>query len=211
MELPPSSHDPAEVRDLADRILAASRYDRPPESLPERIQGWFADRIADALSTLVGTGAGTLLAWIVVLGAIGAVGFLIARHGGTVRVDRPAAGEPSAMVELSRSPREWRRDADALEAQGRWREALRCRYRALVGELVRRGAIPDQVGRTAGEYVRDVASSRPDAAPAMAAATELFEAAWYGDAPTGAVELARFRDLDAAVLASPRPRATADA
>lgn len=209
MDLPPSAHDPDAVRGLADRILAEPRYDRPPESLPDRIQGWFADRIADVLSTLVGTGAGTLLAWIVVLGAVAAVAYLVIRHGRTVRVDRPLGAPSPAMVELSRAPSEWRAEADALEDQGRWKEALRCRYRALVGDLVRRGAIADQPGRTAGEYVDDVVSARPDVAPAMAGATELFEAAWYGDATTGAPEATRFRTLEAEVLDRPRAKAGA--
>jgi hypothetical protein len=59
-------------------------------------------------------------------------------------------------------------------------------------------------GRTAGEYVRDVAAGEPGVAPAFAAATELFELAWYADAPTGADECARFRDLDQRVLAGVR-------
>lgn len=201
MELPPSSHDPDAVRDLADRILSEARYDRPPESIPERILGWFADRIADVLSTLVGTGAGTVVAWIVVLGAIGAIAYLVIRHGRVVRADLPVGGAPSAMVELSRSPAEWLAEAEELEGAGRWKEALRCRYRALVGDLVRRGAIPDQPGRTAREHVRDVEESRPHAAPAMAAATDLFEAAWYGDEPTGPSGSKRFQDLAAEVLA----------
>ena len=209
MGVPPSSHDPDAVRDLADRILSEARYDRPPESLPERIQGWFADRIADALSGLVGTGAGTVLAWLVVVGAVAAVVYLVIRHGRTVRVDRPLGTGPSAMVELSRAPGEWRAEADALEARGRWKEALRCRYRALVGDLVRLGAIADQAGRTAGEYVGDVAVARPDAATAMAEATGLFEAAWYGAVPTGPAESGRFRDLEAQVLATPRARSAA--
>ena len=208
MGVPPSTHDPSEVRELADQILADPRYDRPPESLPDRIQGWFADRLDDVLSGLIGTGAGTLLAWMVVLGAIAAVAVLVARHGRSVRVDRPVSGAAPAMIELSRSPAEWRAEAGALEASGRWREALRCRHRALVGELVRLGAIPDQAGRTAGEYVRDIESSLPAAVPPMASATHLFEAAWYGRTATGADESDRFRALEAQVLAAgTRPRA----
>src|SRR3546814_7900913 len=71
------------------------------------------------------------------------------------------------MVELSRSPGEWRAMADELEAAGRWKEALRCRHRALVADLVRRGVIPDQAGRTAREYAADVALGLPHAAVPM--------------------------------------------
>lgn len=201
MELPPSVHDPQRVRDLADSILADPRYDRPPKSIPDRILEWFGDQLGKVLGSLVGSGAGTIVAWSIVLAAIGLVVFLIVRYGHVGRIPRPEDRASPVMVELTRTPQEWRAEAAALEAAGRWREGLRCRHRALVAELVRHGAIPDQAGRTAGEYVRDVAVTLPDAAPALAAATELFEAAWYGDVPTGAAEAARFEALDARVLA----------
>ncbi|HET6953324.1 MAG TPA: DUF4129 domain-containing protein, partial [Acidimicrobiales bacterium] len=55
-----------------------------------------------------------------------------------------------------------------------------------------RGVIPDLVGRTAGELVTDVRAGAPAAAGAFAAATALFEASWYGHAPTGPAERDRF-------------------
>jgi len=201
MGIPPSEHDPEAVRQLADRILSEARFDRPPESIPDRVMSWLGDQLARALGGLVGGGGGTLVAWVILLGAVGGVVYLLVRHG---RVSIPSlarADEPEAMVELTRSAREWRADADRLEAEGRWAEGLRCRHRALVADLVGRGAIPEQPGRTAGEYVRDVARTLPEATPALAAATDLFEAAWYGGADTGPAEAERFVDLDARVLA----------
>lgn len=201
MAPPPPDHDPEAVRDLAERILAAPRYDQPPDPLPERILQWFADRIGDVLGALVGTGAGAVVAWAVVLGAIGAIAYLVIRHGTTLHLDRRhRVSPPPAMVELARSPEAWRAEAARLEAGGRWKEALRCRHRALVAALVRRSVIPEQAGRTAREYLDDVADALPAAAPAMAAATELFEASWYGAAPTGPAECQRFGDLERQVL-----------
>ena len=199
--LPPSPHDPESVRALADDVLSAARYRPAQESIPERVLGWVVEQMAKVLSSLAGGGGGTAVAWLILVGAVGAVVYLLVRHG---RVSLPAAapaGAAQVMVELTRSACEWRVEAEALEGQGRWREGLRCRHRALIAELVRRGAIPDQPGRTAGEYVRDVAVSIPDVAPSLAAATELFEAAWYGGAITGAAEAERFAALDAGVLA----------
>lgn len=206
MELPPSAHEPGAVRDMADRILAEARYDRPGKSLPDRILEWFGDQLGKVLGSFVGSGAGTLVAWAIVLGAVAFVVYLVVRHGRVVSL--PAGGPRSAalMVELTRTPAEWRAEAESLEAQGRWREGLRGRHRALVGELVRRGDIREQAGRTAGEHLRDVARSRPDVAPSMAAATELFEAAWYGDAATGPAEAERFEGLSAQVLGAPAGR-----
>lgn len=200
MGLPPATQDPAAVRELADRILAEARFDRPPESIPDRIMGWLGEQLARAFGTLVSGGGGTVVAWVILLSAVGGVVYLLVRYGRVTLPSLATDDAPEVMVELSRSAREWRAEADRLEAADRWAEGLRCRHRALVADLVRRGAIPEQAGRTAGEYVRDVAGSLPDAAPAMAAATELFEAVWYGGAFTGAAEAARFVDLDARVL-----------
>ena len=203
MGLPPSEHDPAAVRDLADQILSEARYDVPPESIPERIMRWLGEQLTRLIEALAGGGElfGTVIAWAILLGAVGAVIYLLARDGRLTLPTLPPDPEPEVMVELTRTPSEWRDEAEALEARGRWEEGLRCRYRALVADLVRRGIIVDQAGRTAGEYARDVAGRQPDSAPSFAAATELFEAVWYGGAPSGAAESERFRELDARVLA----------
>jgi hypothetical protein len=201
MGLPPSAQDPAAVSDLADQILAEARYDRAPESIPDRVTGWIADQLARAFGALVSGGGGTVLAWLILVAAVGGVVYLLIRHG---RVSLPALTgptEPEVMVELTRTAAEWRAEAARLEAEGRWAEGLRARYRALIADLVRRGAIPEQAGRTAGEYVRDVAVSLPDATAPLAAATEIFEAAWYGGATTAAAEAERFEALEARILA----------
>lgn len=199
--IPPSPHDPEQVRGLADEILSANRYQPTPESIPDRVINWITDQISRLLGGLVGGGGGAIVAWLILLGAVAAVVYLLARRGRIALPTSVPSGAAVVMVELTRSPDEWRAEAEALEAEGRWREGLRARHRALIGDLVRQGAVLDQAGRTAGEYVRDVAASLPSAAQSLAAATELFEAAWYGAALTGAAEAARFADLEARVLA----------
>jgi hypothetical protein len=203
MGLPPSDHDPVAVRDLADQILSQPRYDEPAKSIPERIMDWLGDLLSRLIEALAGGGDlfGTLIAWAILLGAAGAVVYLLVRYGRVSLPALPADPTPVVMVELTRTPREWRDEAEALEAAGRWEEALRCRYRALVADLVKRGVIADQAGRTAGEYARDVAARQPGAAVTFAAATELFEAVWYGGASSGPAESERFRALEAQVLA----------
>lgn len=200
MGLPPSVHDPEAVRGLADEILSDARYQRPGKSIPDRVLDWFLEQIGSVLGSLVGSGAGTVIAWAVVLGVISLVIYLIVRYGRVGRLDRPAARSARVMVELTRTPAEWLTEADSLEAAGRWREALRCRHRALIGELVRQGAIPDRAGRTAREYVSDVEVARPAALEDFVAATDLFEGAWYGHLPTSREDCARFQQLSAGVL-----------
>jgi hypothetical protein len=200
MGLPPSQHDPARVRELADQILDDARYDQPEPSIPDRIMEWLGEQLTRLLEGLVGGGGGAVVAWAILLGALGAVAYLLVRHG---RITMPTtARDPDAevMVELTRTAGEWRDEAAALEAQGRWAEALRCRHRALVSDLVRRGVVADMAGRTAGECARDVAARQPEVAAPFAAATELFEAVWYGGAVAGPAEVERFRDLEAQVL-----------
>src|SRR5690606_3406607 len=119
LSLPPPVHDPDEVREAADAILADPRYDVPPEPLPERILGWFAEQIGEVLGSVVGSGAGAVIAWAVVLAAIGFVVYLIVRYGRVGRIELPARPRASTMVELSRSPAEWRARAPAPPARGR--------------------------------------------------------------------------------------------
>lgn len=202
MQLPPSTHDPESVREAADRILAEGRYDRPPESIPDRILGWLGEQIGKVLGSAVGSGAGTLVFWAVVLAAIGLVVYLIIRYGRLGKVPSLPGRDRHVMVEMTRLPAEWLAEAERLEAEGRWREAMRCRYRAVIGELVRQGAIRERAGRTAREHLRDVTRARPQAAGPLSAATELFESVWYGDAACGADESALFQALAAEVRAA---------
>lgn len=207
---PEPDHDPAEVRETADEILSRPEYQEPPESLIERIQNWLDERLSDVLSGLSFGGAlPSFVAWLLLTLLVAAVVALLvylvrnwAWTKGPKRAKRPSADVVLA-AEDHRSPTEWLAEAERHEREGRWREGLLCRYRALVTELVRREVIPELVGRTAGEYVDDVRRQRPDLAPSFAAATDLFEAAWYGGAETGSAERDRFVERAEATLAPP--------
>jgi hypothetical protein len=70
----------------------------------------------------------------------------------------------------------------------------------LVTELIERDLVDDVPGRTAGEYRAEVDAGLPAAAPAFSEASDLFELAWYADAPTGTDENRRIRGLTDQVL-----------
>ena len=53
MGLPPSTHDPDAVRDLADQILSQARYDEPAQSIPDRIMHWLGEQLTKLLDGLV--------------------------------------------------------------------------------------------------------------------------------------------------------------
>jgi hypothetical protein len=200
-ELPEPEHDPAEVRDLADEIMSRPEYREPPESLLERIGDWVGDRLGDALSGLsLGGTLPQFVAWLILALLVGVVMFLLARSlsaGSWGRSSRRADRDAAVILSTDehRSAADWLAEAARHEAEDRWAEGLLCRYRALVTQLVAREVIPELAGRTAGEYVQDVTARRPDVASTFAAATDLFEAAWYGGADTGPAERDRFATL----------------
>jgi hypothetical protein len=190
------SHD--EVRQLADDIVARPEFQQPPENWLVRARDWVLERVGDLLSAATGGGAGSIVGIIVLIALVGLVAWLLIRVGRTVQADRQVAAMTIEGVHR-RSPAAWRAEAETLEAEGRWKEALRCRYRALVGDLVAERLLEDVAGRTTGELRSDLSASAPDRYDAFDAASELFELAWYADRATGPEESARFQALAASI------------
>jgi hypothetical protein len=206
-DLPTPQTDPDEVRRKAHEILSRPEYREPPKSLLDRINNWVEDLIS-RLFNGIGVGSGglsTLVAYLVLLALAGLLAWLVvwAVQSGAFSGGRGSRQEGDPVIvdtDAYRSAKDWLAEAARHEAEGRWAEGLLCRYRALVVELVEREVIAELVGRTAGEYVHDVRQRDPARAPAFAAATELFERAWYGGAPSGPEERDRFAVLAAQVL-----------
>jgi hypothetical protein len=203
VDLPAPTADPARVRDLTKEILQRPEFRPPRRSLLQAVWHWLATQLGKLLSQVFG-GSGAPWAAVVVVVVVAAVvvGLVLmtarrrGRGGGRHR-------DPVVVFRghgPARSPGEWRADAAAHEAAGRWRDALRCRYRALVAELAGRGLVEEIPGRTTGEYRQDVNIVVPAAGPAFDGATDLFEQAWYGDGATGSDEQATFDDLARRVL-----------
>jgi hypothetical protein len=198
LDLPVPTRDPDQVRRAADEVLSRPEFNQAARPLLARIWAWVLGRLAELLAALVGTSAGSivgLLLFLLILAAVATVAVRFTR--GMTRDPEVAAAIPSKP---RRSAEEWRSRAEAHERAGEWRQALRCRYRALVADLAGRGLVEEVPGRTAGEYRGQVERSLPAAAEAFAGATELFERAWYGRAPTGAGEVTHFRDLAGRVV-----------
>jgi hypothetical protein len=154
---------------------------------------WIAERLGGAVSDLLSGGWGSAFAWLVVLVCLGLVVTLVVVvvRGTPTRPERHTAAP--VRIEVRRGSQDWTAEAERLEAQGEWKAAMRCRYRALTSELVAEQLVQDLPGRTSGEYRDDLSTTLPDARDDFGAASELFERAWYGDRPTGADERDRFR------------------
>jgi hypothetical protein len=195
--LPIPVHDPDAVRETARQILARPEFAHHGPSLVERLERWVGDVIGHLFDRL-SAGGSSAAGWVILVVAVVAAIYALTRAGRKVQRD-PAQADIAVTAER-RPASAWRDEAERLERDGRWKEAMRARYRALVGTLVERGVVDDVAGRTTGEYRREVADAAPSTAAEFAGATELFERAWYGDEPTGAAEAAHFGSLAERVL-----------
>lgn len=211
-ELPAPEPPADESRRRADDILARAEFQDPPESIGDRILRWILERLGELLEGLgmpggsaAGKGANPL-AWLLLIVLVGVIIFLIARWRGSLgsrRRDR----EPLFATELEamRTATEWLHEAERFELSGQWKAALRCRYRALIGELIDRGVVRDLPGRTSGEFRVDVRRRASGLSAPFGEATDLFDAVWYGDRPTGEAQNRTFVRLAEEILAAAPP------
>jgi hypothetical protein len=205
----PVGQNPDDVRDAACRIVETSKVcnpPAPPASIPDRTPS----------SGSGGGGVGSLLGlllWVLLIGVVVALVFVAVRYFGHRRPstddladdrdnpdDDALAG--TVIIDRSREPRGWREEAERHRADGRFRDSIRCRYRALVGDLARRGLLDEIPGRTTGEERAQFAAKDSPAQPAFDEAIELFDGVWYGDAPATEQEHERFVIREREVLAA---------
>lgn len=174
----PLGHDPDELRRRAQELMS-----RPPyveeQGVIARALEWLGDRVAALLQGGLGQLMGSpIVPWVIaVVGAIG-LGVVVWRLTRGLVADRSVAEVPAEVT--TRSAADWHADADAHAARGELRDALRCRYAALVVTLVARGAIDDVPGRTVRELDVEVARTLTPLAADVAEAGECFEWAVYG-------------------------------
>jgi Domain of unknown function (DUF4129) len=104
---------------------------------------------------------------------------------------------------LSRTAGGWEERALALAAEGRFREAIRAWYHALLVHAAAAGFLHYQRGRTNWEYVHAM-SPAVSWRPVFADLTRLFEREWYGRAESREEELHLFQRDARQILASLR-------
>jgi hypothetical protein len=168
----------------------------------ERFRTWVGHELGRLIENALGFGPHGLLGALLALLLVGGLVFIIVRS--LLATGSNPVREGFVVGGPRRPPEDWLAEAGRREAEGDWRGALRCRYRALVAELARRGLVEEIPGTTTGEYRRAVSSNLPTGGDAFGAATELFELAWYGQEPTNAETAAGFRGLSDRVLEASR-------
>jgi hypothetical protein len=208
--LHPGQTDPETARETADEVMSRPEFD-VQQGLFGRVAEWLRELLdfqppePDAGGGTLDLGwLGSLLGWVVILALLGLAAFLLFRYVRLRRRGERVDDAEELQVEDATPLREKRSDAEALEAAGRWREAMLARYRDLVEALIADGRLAPVPGRTAGEYSDDLAAVLPQLAAPFDDATELFERAWYGNLPTGHQESAEFQEAAGRVLAGSR-------
>jgi hypothetical protein len=177
--LGPLDHDPGEVRSLAQDLLSRPPFTDGRPGPVRRLLRYFGDTIAGFLGGIFdGVFASGLLPWILVVVGVAAVAWSVWRITRGLTADRSVAEVPAQSV--ARTAADWHADADAAEARGERREALRCRYAAMVASLIARGVLDDVPGRTVRELDTEVARALPTVAGDVEAAGERFDAVVYG-------------------------------
>ena len=200
-DLPLPQEGPGEARRRAEEILDRPEFRPEPRSLVERL----LDEIGELLDKILGGvgGGNPILAWSAVAVVSGLLAVVLWRAVRALQVD-PSVGGGVAVDGRRRPSADWRAEAAAHEAAGRWRDALRCTWRATVADLASRGLVEEVPGRTTGEYRAAVARSLPAGADAFSRATRLFEDAWYAAVEVGPAEAGEVRTLGDRVLAEAR-------
>ncbi len=196
-----------EAQRLAEEELAKPAYHVDDPSLFERAIQWLIDKVGELLETASRVLPGGLwgLALLVVLGVV--VVAVVLWRGGPLR--RSAAGDTALFVGQARSAVQHRRAADQAAASGRWEEAVRERYRAIVRSLEERTILEARPGRTADEAAADAALALPLLAENLRTAALTFDAVVYGGRPASSTDDRFLRELDRAVAAT-TPRAHAE-
>ncbi len=92
-----------------------------------------------------------------------------------------------------------RRDAELAAASGDWAEAIRERFRAVIGTLDERGLLPERADRTADEAARDAGAILPGHGAALEAAARAFDEVEYGEYVGTAAGYAVISEVDEAV------------
>lgn len=194
-DLPSPATSPEEARSIADSVLSRQEFAGAQPRWWQRLLRVLNDWWTDLVDTIGGQGRGSVIGLLVLLGVLAAAAFVVLRLTRGMRRD---PGVDMALdAGIGRTPRDWIDEAREHEADGRWRDAVRCRYRALLADLSAAGLVDEIAGRTSGEYLAAVRSDVPRAGETFADVTRRFEAAWYGDAATSREDVEAFRDAAA--------------
>ncbi|MFT5027566.1 MAG: hypothetical protein ACI9CV_002333 [Ilumatobacter sp.] len=203
--LGPTDVDPDATRDVACGLTASDVRCSPSEPDPTDFNP----------PDLSGGGAvfgpiGTLLVLLLVAALVAVVVWMVAKalrerdsdvNDALVDLDEDLdEGVAERIIDEQRPPDRWRSAAEEHRAAGRFREAVRCEYRALVGDLARAGAVDEIPGRTSGEERAQLAALAPAVSQNFDDAADIFDEAWFNDDEVTVDDDRRFVSASRAIL-----------
>ena len=189
----PPAADYSAQRHALTAILAQRAYQGVAQTtVRERFLEWFGNVLDALLGKLMRFGARS--PWIgFVLRALFLGGLCLVLIWALIRMERRSrirliedgAGFPAAPS--ARNWQLWLGDAQAMAAQGLWREGIHFLYWAAIARLEARHLWPADRARTPREYLRLLSAADPRRA-GLTALTKTFERTWYGGREAGSAD-----------------------
>lgn len=198
--LGPVDQDPDEAREVAcDLLSSQAQCEEVQVTVPRTPR-----------QTSGGGGLG-VLGWVFLAVAAAVLVWLLVRFlSSRAAPRRPADSDPdtgeeltpleSVRIDRDNEPSDWRERSQAHRRAGEHRHALRCEYRALVGDLARRHLLDEIPGRTTGEERTQLRGTAPMVGDPFGTAADMFDNAWYGGRVATAKDCDRFDELERQVL-----------
>lgn len=190
---PRSIADYSAERHALAAILAERAYQGVAQTtVREHFLEWLGNVLDAILGRLMRFGAHS--PWIgFVLSVLLLGGLCLALVWALIRIERRSrirliedgTGVPAAPS--ARNWQLWLRDADAMAAQGLWREGIHFLYWAAIARLESRHVWPADRARTPREYLRLLPQADPRRA-GLTALTRTFERTWYGGRAAGSAD-----------------------
>lgn len=192
------------AREAAERELDRAVYDEAQPSLTVRVITWVIEHIQELLGRASSATPGGGFGLLVLVLVLAVVVVTVVRLGPLRRARSADAG---LDVPTHVTAAQLRADADAAARDGRYADAVRARFRAVVRTLEDRTIIEPRLGRTATEVARDASVVAPPLRVALDAGAATFSEIWYGGRKAGPDDLRVVVELDDA-LARYRPGRT---
>lgn len=185
--------------------LSRAEYQEARPGLFQRLLEWLGGLIDLDEVPSAGEGLGTALLLLAVVVVVA----VVLRVVGPVRSARRRSTGAVFDEVGAVSADEHRRRADAHAEDGRWEEAVRERFRALVRGLEERAVLDERPGRTADEAAVLAGESLPALADRLSGAATTFDDVCYGGRTATTDQHESLRDLDTAIGAARPVRRTA--
>lgn len=168
------------------RVISQAEYAGARKSWLTRVREEIRTWVLEQLANLFEGGAGSVIAWTLLVVVAVVAALLAMRLLRTIRRSPVAATAADVAIHIERTPSAWLTEAEAALRAGRLAEAVRCGYRAVVARLALTGAVEEVPGRTVGEYRSQVQQRRPELVGPFAEASDVFERVWYAHRPASA-------------------------